>query len=309
MFVINPDPYLVPSYRISPFKTDDIANNNQLSQSNIIDIYFKERFRNKNYIYISNGREAINKALSFYNLKKNDVITILTTSNNFYISGCVTQEIEKICKWSREIVDTTKIIFVNHEFGASYKNLNDLKKYNLPIIEDCAHSFFSEDKNKTIGTVGDFVIYSFPKMFPIQIGGLLVTNIKEKIESDLDNETLNYVKKVLSHYIVQKDSIINKRIEIYKKIKKELSEYGFTERFELKEGIVPGVFMFNVNNEDLNLDKLKTYLWEHGIQCSIFYGERAFFIPVHQNLLEDDIIYFKEVIGSFLSSRQSDYRE
>ena len=300
MFIINPDSYLLPSFRISPFKTDDISKNNQLPISNKIDTYFNKRFHQKNYKFFSNGRVAINKALSFYNLKKDDVVTILTSSNNFYISGCVTTEIEKFCKWNREITGETKIIFVNHEFGVPYKNLQDLKKYNLPIIEDCAHSFFSEDKDKSIGTVGDFVIYSFPKIFPIQVGGLLVTNVQAKIESNLNKETLNYIKKVLSYYIVRKDSIIEKRIAIYKLLRKELKVFGFTERFELKKGIVPGVYMFNVNNKGLNLDELKIYLWKHGIQCSIFYGERAFFIPSHQNLLEDDIMYFKTVIQSFL---------
>ena len=304
MFIISPDPYLVPSYRISPFKTDDIGKNNQLPINNKIDIYFNERFQQNNYIYLSSGRAAINKAFSFYNLKKDDVVTILTKSNNFYISGCVTAEIEKFCKWSREITDQTKVIFVNHEFGVPYKKLEELKKYNLPIIEDCAHSFFSEDKNSAIGKVGDFVIYSFPKMFPIQIGGLLVSNLKTSIDirSSLDRETLNYIKKVLSHYIKQEKSIIEKRLNVYKKLRDEFKIFGFTERFSLEEGIVPGVFMFTINDKNLNLDALKTYLWEHGIQCSVFYGERAFFIPTHQYLNDEDIFYFKAVINSFIKN-------
>ncbi len=300
MFILNPDPYLLPSYLISPFRTVDIAINNQLPEDSHIDKYFKNRFKNENFTYTLTGRSAINKSLQHYNLQPDDVVTILTTSNNFYISGCVTEEIEKFCTWDREISDKTTIIFVNHEFGVPFRNLKDLKKYNLPIIEDCAHSFFSEDQYKTIGTVGDFVIYSFPKIFPIQIGGLLVNNIQAKIESDIDNETLIYIKKVLSHYIAQEKVIIKKRIEVYKKIRKEFKTFGFTERFTLKKGIVPGVFMFNVNNADIDLDKMKTYLYKHGIQCSVFYGERAFFIPSHQNLLEDDIKYFAFVIKNFI---------
>jgi len=45
---------------------------------------------------------------------------------------------------------------------------------------------------------------------------------------------------------------------------------------------------------------VKTYLWAHGIQCSVFYGEESFFIPAHQALSEGDILYFKEVIQSFI---------
>ena len=197
----------------------------------------------------------------------------------------------------------TKVIFVNHEFGHPYENLEALKKYKLPIIEDCAHAFFSKDKNSLIGKVGDFVIYSFPKMFPFQIGGLLVSNIETEIESDLDEPTLKYIKKVLSHYIKEKDIIIKKRIEVYKALKKELIALGFTERFKLKEGIVPGVFMFNVPDEAINLDRLKSYLWAHGIQCSVFYGERAFFLPCHQSLTDEDVRYFAFVIKNFINKK------
>ena len=96
----------------------------------------------------------------------------------------------------------------------------------------------------------------------------------------------------MSHYIRQKDVIIKKRIEVYKALKKELAAFGFTERFKLKEDIVPGVFMFYVNNETIDLDRFKSFLQAHGIQCSVFYGERAFFLPCHQHLEENDINVF-----------------
>ena len=300
MYIINPDQYLLPSYRISPFRTIDIAINNKFPEDDTIDTYFPERFSNRPFSYVKDGKTAIYKALEYYQLKKDDTVTILTTSNNFYISGCVTAEIEKFCNWSREMTPKTKVIFVNHEFGHPYENLVALKKYKLPIIEDCAHTFFSKDENNTMGRIGDFVIYSFPKMFPIQIGGLLVSNIKTEIKGDQNKETLRYIKNVMSHYIKEKDIIIEKRIAIYKVLKKELLHFGFTERFKLKEGTIPGVYMFYVNNNALDIDTFKIYLWAHGIQCSVFYGERAFFIPCHQHLTGDDVSYFKTVIESFL---------
>jgi dTDP-4-amino-4,6-dideoxygalactose transaminase len=176
MFVINPDPYLIPAYRISPFKTDNISFNHRLPNDNIIDEYFCQRFNGNKFIYTVNGRSALQLALMQYNLQKEDIVTIFTTSGNNYISKCVTNEIEKICKWSRSIEVNTRIIIVNHEFGYPYKELEELKRYRLPIIEDCAFSFFSIDKKSIIGSIGDFTIFSFPKIFPIQIGGLLVLN-------------------------------------------------------------------------------------------------------------------------------------
>ncbi len=302
MYIINPDKYLQPSYRISPFKTIDISYNNQLPHSNIIDVYFNKRFKTRKYYYCYNGRKAINVALAHFNLNAEDIVSILTSSGNLYISSCVTKEIEQFCGWSRKIEEKTKVILVNHEFGYPYKDLEELKKYGLPIIEDCAHTFFSVDNKNTIGQIGDFVIYSFPKMFPIQIGGLLVINNSVKLNEpeQLAPEALQYIKNILSHYIVIKDKIIHARLLIYKLLKSKLANIGLLERFELTDGIVPGVYIFRVNDKSIDLAELKINLYAHGIQCSVFYGENSFFIPCHQNLNENDIEYFINVLKSYL---------
>ena len=54
MFIFNPDQYLLPSYRISPFSTKDIEINNNLNYSDNVDIYFNERFQSNNFIYTIN---------------------------------------------------------------------------------------------------------------------------------------------------------------------------------------------------------------------------------------------------------------
>ncbi|MDC3237178.1 DegT/DnrJ/EryC1/StrS family aminotransferase [bacterium] len=302
MFVINPDQYSLPSFRLGTFRTSDVSNNHQLPDDHSIDNYFKSRFDSRNYCYTINGRSAINRALSQLKLNRDDVVTIFTTTGNFYVSGCVTEEIEKYCRWSRSIKPKSKAIFVIHEFGYPYEDLAKLKEYNLPIIEDCAYSFFSVDKHSTIGTIGDYVIYSFPKIFPIQIGGLLVLkrNTKPDPLESIDTARLNYIKKVLSFYINKKDDIIHRRINNYERIRELLTVQGFPERFPLGDGIVPGVFMFRKNEWNINLPELKEYMWVHGIQCSVFYGEESFFIPTHQYLNETELEYFSEVIRSFV---------
>jgi hypothetical protein len=302
MFILNPDPYLLPAYRISPFRTQDIAFNYNLPFDNSADDYFKDRFAHNDFFYTLNARSAINIALAYYNLQPDDVVTILTTSGNFYISSCVTTEIEKFCKWSRTLENNTKVILVNHEFGYPFENLVKLRKLNIPIIEDCAHSFFSCDIANNIGTIGEFVIFSFPKMFPIQIGGLLVSNIgKDRINiPSIENGNIKYIQKVLSYYLKQKSGIINARIHNYSLLKNNFEKLGFSQRFNFHKGIVPGVFMFKSEVRKINLNELKTYFYKHGIQCSVFYGEEAFFIPCHQNLKVEDIEYFTEVFNHFI---------
>lgn len=302
MFILNPDPYSLPCYRIGPFTTRDLSVNHSLPDCDQIDDYFNERFQGRAFIYTENGRKAINIALTYYNLKKNDVVTILTTSGNYYISGCVTGEIEKFCKWTRKIVPETKVILVNHEFGYPYRGLSALKALKLPIIEDCAGSFFSCDEKYETGNVGDFTIFSFPKIFPIQVGGLLLSNLQGGLpgRNQLDLETLRYVKNCLSANIKFKQDIINKRRANYTTLRYLFESLGFSERFTLDSGTVPGVFMFKTDKTKLDLPELKKHFWSHGVQCSVFYGEEAFFIPVHQALNEHDMKYFLEVLKSFI---------
>jgi dTDP-4-amino-4,6-dideoxygalactose transaminase len=302
-FIIEPYYELLPDYKICPFSNKDMHFNRNLPASNLIDEYFKNRFKNKTLFYTLNGREAINIALKHYGLKETDVVTILTTTNNFYISSCVTKEIEKFCKWSRQIESNTKIIFVNHEFGYPYQELLKLKELHIPIIEDCAHTFFSTNQEKSMGEVGDFVIYSFPKIFPIQVGGLLViNNIKGNVQKNhINEELLVYIKKVLSFYINESIQIKSNRISNYNWLSKKFETLGFMQRFELNENAIPGVFMFKVEENRIDLVGLKKYFYANGIQCSQFYGENTFFIPCHQNLNEGDLEYFTEVLISFIN--------
>lgn len=172
-FYLSEDRFLKPCYRISPFTNKDLVENSFLNFDDSIIKFLSNKFSSENFIFTNSGREALGIALSNYCLRKDDVVTILTTSGNYYVSSCVTNEIEKYCNWSRNIEEKTKILLVIHEFGFPYENLIDLKRYNFPIIEDCAHSFESQNKENSVGKVGDFVVYSLPKFFPINVGGTL----------------------------------------------------------------------------------------------------------------------------------------
>ena len=302
MFVNNPDPFLLPSFRISPFKTEHVAYNHNLSKSDFAVNYFDEKFGIGNWQYTLNGREGIKLALDYYNLKKTDIVTIITTSNNFYISSCVTKEIESICGWNREIVPETKIIFVNHEFGYPFPDMEELRKLKLPIIEDCCTTFFSQDINNKLGKYGDFSIYSFPKFFSIQIGGLIVKNISDSRigSSSITELEEHYIQNVLSESLVQEQKLLSKRKDNFSFATSIFSKLGFSLRFELRDRTVPSVLLLNNNNVIKDLALAKEYLFKQGIQCSVFYGEDAFFIPNHQNLSKEEINYIYECVKEYI---------
>jgi len=300
-FIINPSKELTAEYKLSPFSRSDIAVNRNLPQSDIIGEFFNHRFGPGRWIYTYSGREAIGLALKHLKLVSDDFVTIFTSSGNRYVSKCVTEEVEKICKWSRKMEPLTKAILVIHEFGIPFNEVGSLRRYGLPIIEDCAYSFFSSDIKNETGNIGEYIIYSFPKMFPIQAGGMFVSKTEIKVSSTIEKPFSNYLRNVLSNYILKRDLISKSRIRNYEYLKERLKALSFEERFILEPGTVPGVFMFKTGGEIHDLHKLKIYLNNSGIECSVFYGEESFFIPVHQNLTEDDLLFFYEVVKHYKS--------
>ncbi|ERM83980.1 hypothetical protein P872_01585 [Rhodonellum psychrophilum GCM71 = DSM 17998] len=301
MFVINPDPYSSPCFRIGPFQSKDIGFNFNLPQSSEAEHSFNDKFKNKPHYYTYNGRSAIGLALSHYNLQSDDFVTILTTSGNTYISKCVTDEISVFCNWNREINDKTKVIFVNHEFGYIYPKMKELVQLGIPIIEDCCTTLWSQDEEGLVGHYGDFATYSFPKFFPIQIGGILLDN-KGLLTPNhyIEAKTKTYILKVLSHYVKDLPSILEKRRSVFDFGIKLFESIGLSERFERTSLEVPSVMMLKTNGIITDLNSLKQFLWDHGIQSSIFYGEEAFFLPCNQNLSEAEMSYFFEVISAFI---------
>lgn len=304
MFVVNPDPFLLPTYRISPFKTEHVAINAALPNDDFAAEYCDQRFGKENWQYTFNGREAIRLALEYYKLERNDLVTILTSSHNFYISSCVTKTIEEFCEWNRDVLPETKLILVNHEFGYPYPEMEKLQQLGLPIIEDCCTTFFSQDASGKLGRYGDYATYSFPKFFPIQIGGLLVSNKGKAEQSQISDVQKKYIQNALSVQLKNESEILNKRKQNWDYAVTQFSKLGFSTWFPEHNNTVPSALMLNNNSIIKDLNVLKVFLNDHGIQNSVFYGEDAFFIPVHQNLEKADIDYFIAAITFFISNKK-----
>lgn len=306
-FVIQPAKHVLPAYRISPFTTKDIAFNRNLPRSATIDDYFRERFKGKRFIYCESGRHAIGLALEYLKADAKDLVAILTTSNNYYVSGCITREIEKSSGWTRRIDGATKLIFVNHEFGFAYEELSKLKEHRLPIIEDACLSFASDNAEGTLSRVGELTVFSFPKFFPIQAGGLLVCDENVDINETVPLEAKRYMQKVLSFHIKHLDSTKQKRRQIFDYFTLQFEKLGFSPRFQLTKHSIPGVFMFKTDGK-VDLPAMKMFLSNQGIECSVFYGEDAFFLPLNERMEKEDVDYFFEAVRFFVEriSNQSE---
>lgn len=298
-FIINPDKYLRPHFKISPFSNQEMFRFQEVeNDTNSWDDYVSKRWGKDKCYLTSNGREALGIALELLNVNSDSLVTIVTTSGNKYVSGCVTSEIEKFCKWNREIGINTEIILVIHEFGKTYVNLDRLKLKGLPIIEDCAYAFLNN--NNDIGKIGDYCIYSLTKIFPLQIGGLITSAKEFCVSTSVGPETAKYMITKLNKQVEAIEEITESRNLNYSYLKTKLEGLGLKSRFDFQEGEIPGVYMF-VAPEDIDLLGLKSFMYANGIECTVFYGENAFIVPCHQNLTFHELDYFTTVISTYFN--------
>jgi dTDP-4-amino-4,6-dideoxygalactose transaminase len=142
---------------------------------------------------------ALHLSLLTLNLKKNDevitsALTFCSTVNSIIHSGAKpvlvdvdykTQNIDP-SKIEDQITPKTKAIIVVHFAGRPCdmdEIIKIVKKYNLFLIEDCAHAIESKYKGISCGNFGDFGCFSFyaTKNLVTGEGGMLISNSIKKI--------------------------------------------------------------------------------------------------------------------------------
>ncbi len=95
----------------------------------------------------------------------------------------------------RKITEKSKVVIVQHTFGipADLQKIQDIcKKYNLILIEDCAHSLGATYDDKPLGTFGRASFFSFgrDKTISSVFGGMILTkdkNLYKKLKNMQDN--------------------------------------------------------------------------------------------------------------------------
>lgn len=189
----------------------------------IFTISLQKYFLTNNIFLFNYGRTALATIFKIVDFKKGDEIII----PNYYLKELIPW-LRKVglkpifCDINKKhlssnlrdviskITPKTKFVILFHTFGYCQdidyfiKRVKS-KKNDIIIIEDCAHAFGSEYKNKKLGTFGDFSFFSFNYIKPLNLlsGGLLVINSNK------------YQKKALTVYTKIKNA---SKIEIVKKI-------------------------------------------------------------------------------------------
>lgn len=275
-------------------------------------------------VCVSNGTAALHIAsLAF--LEENE--KVLTTPNSFlatsngilyanakpiFVDICDDGNIDlDLCEEELKKDSSIKTMYVVHFSGNSInqKRLKELKdKYNLKVLEDCAHSIGAVNSNIKAGscTNSEMSILSFHpvKGFTTGEGGAVTTNSKELYEKllilrnhgmevnsdiapwhyDMNSLGFNYRLTDIScalglSQLKKFDEFLEKRREVAKRYCEEFEKYDFIKPlYDFTDESAYHLFVVKIDFEKFKIEKKKFVLNMRGKNIGLQYH----YIPINK---------------------------
>ena len=177
----------------------------------LVENWFRDKFKTDTVYSFNSGRTALYAILKSFTIGTGDEVivqafTCVAVPEVVMWAGAkpIYSDIDNSynidsSKLEKLITKKTKAVIVQHTFGvpARIKEIGKIaKKYNLVLIEDCAHSLGATVDGKLVGSFGDAAFFSFgrDKVISSVFGGVAVIN---KIQRSKD---LKILKKLKNFY-------------------------------------------------------------------------------------------------------------
>lgn len=309
--------------------------------------------KKNNAVLTMNGTSSLYLALKALKVSKKDEVIIPTYTctallNAIYMLGAkpIIVDISKNnlslneSRIKKFISKKTKAIIVVHTFGIPCE-LDQIKTYNIPIIEDCSQSLGSKFKDgKSTGSKGDIAIFSFyaSKVITGGIGGAIITNnkkllnyIKDYINFDMPakykkrfNFQISDINSSLIYCGLKNIKSITKKrrkiARIYKKTNtnnqirflKNSNYYRFIIKFKSKEELHQCKKYLHEKNIDTiipiqDIELLHNYLNlnKNNYQNAESIVNKLLSIPIFPTLQKSEILYIKRSLDDYFCSSTS----
>lgn len=293
--IILKKPFYVPVIRFSPFRSIENPDN-----SNVAEIP-------EDTTFLPRGSWALYAALKNLNLQKDDTVAIVKTFGSKFISKCVTDTIEKVCKWKLHTdvnFGEFRACLVVHEFGLPATQFEGFvlscREGGVPIIEDCA---WRVDK---VWPWSNYAIFSAQKMFNINYGGVLSG---VKLSDD-------YLWSIGCHDFVKRDEFLKqavqdvgaeRRVHNWKRYHQMVKDDGMEsddcyayENVIEEQRWLPTVYIQRFESDEV-ADDIVARLEEFGIQAGRYWGEPLVYLPIHQNMTEAEVDYMFGVVRGYFN--------
>ena len=262
--------------------------------------FLVDHFRQKSCVITESGRQAISLLLEHLQPRRPEEVCVLTTFDFPNVSSCVTCTIFNVCKPSRVVSDVTRAVFVIHEFGVVHPEIMRWRELcdqrGVPLIEDCAHTMDSARDGIRAGTVGDYVICSFPKVFPMAYGGALVCSSGILPTPRSPEVAVEGVRSEVGPHLARLTDYSQQRRRVFRAIQRRLRPLGLDPFIDLDDSISPWFFPVRTPRFSRYLQLAR----QVGVDCARWPGTDIVVLPCHQFLTDEDI----EGIGRFVETAE-----
>lgn len=262
-----------------------------------VEEFLAKRFLKRGCVVTPFGRTAVGIALERFGLEQSDEVYITTTFEYPHVSSCVTSIVFNYCKPSRVISDKTRAVLVIHEFGVPHPRLIALRKFadgrGIPLIEDCAHTLDSWQEKVLAGTVGDYVICSFPKVFPVPFGGALLGPPVAYSPSGIERQNIAMVQAGVVRHLSRIEDYSKQRRAVFRELTVRFMALGVEPLFKVSDSISPWFFPVPTPKWQECLE----FAPKMDVECALWHGTNIVIFPCHQYLNDECISRISEVMG------------
>lgn len=215
-----------------------------------------------------------------------------------------------------------KAILLIHWFGFPQKCVFELKelcnKKGVALIEDCAHTINGYYKEKKLGSIGDYALFSLHKVLTTENGGMLQINDIANMQIFAGERETIAIADLLQYAKTDLDKIAEKKLRNYNAYLEYLNKDSdlFDIIYpELEEGIVPNNFPVFIKNYNRFL--LYNELEIMGIPTVVLYyrmieelnkdeypvsyeiADTILNLPIHQDIEVEDVKHIAEVLNNY----------
>ena len=216
------------------------------------------------------------------------------------------------------------MLLIIHYFGFCQNNMSEIKrlciKYDVLLIEDCAHTPQSTTSHGKLGDIGDFSFFSIHKYYPTIDGGILKVNnddfsyLTDKLTASLELPHAETLQTLISSNV---EEIKERRRRNYLYLDKFIGEIpGIKKLFnDLPEGVSPHNYPLIVENdlrELLYFDLIKNgvpaialyyrmieLINEGCFEKSLALSSSILSLPIRQDINLDDLEYIIDNLKNY----------
>jgi perosamine synthetase len=293
----------------------------------------------KSVFTTANGSNAIYISLLAFGVGKNDeVILPVYVCKNVFDAVIHTGATPVLCDigeyWCMEfenvkacVSNKTKAIIAVHTLGI-YCDIDSLRCFEIPIIEDCCQCFVNEIDGNQLGKKGDIAVYSFnaTKCLTTGEGGAISTQneqLSEKIKLLLSNKSISNpltdIQCALGiSQLAKYDKALKRRLEIAAIYFEELPA-NLLEYFALVKNKTM-YFRFLLTSDTINFEHFQKYMAENGVAVrkgvdkilgegnnteNVFDNakkalKRTISIPIYPSLNNNDVYHIVDCVKKYI---------